>query len=146
MLVFTHAMKMTAAALSLAVMLVGAATPSQAQTTGTVRLHVVKVGFIVGGGSGVLIYHGHRYRLAVSGIGLGSLGIAAVDLVCTASNLSGPGAIAGTYGGAGAGGSFVGGGQVATLQNGNGVVLQLRGVQAGFQISLGLSGMTLMMR
>ena len=93
MLVFTHAMKMSAAALSLAVMLVGAATPSQAQTTGTVRLHFVKVGFIVGvgGGSGVLIYHGHRYRLAVSGIGLGSLGIAAVDLVGTASNLSGPG-------------------------------------------------------
>jgi hypothetical protein len=145
MLVFTHAMKMTAAALSLAVMLVGAATPSQAQTTGTVRLHVVKVGFIVGvgGGSGVLIYHGHRYRLAVSGIGLGSLGIAAVDLVGTASNLSGPGAIAGTYGGAGAGGSFVGGGQVATLQNGNGVVLRLQGVQAGFQVSLGLGGMTL---
>ncbi len=145
MLVFTHAMKMSAAALSLAVMLVGAATPSQAQTTGTVRLHVVKVGFIVGvgGGSGVLIYHGHRYRLAVSGIGLGSLGIAAVDLVGTASNLSGPGAIAGTYGGAGAGGSFVGGGQVATLQNGNGVVLRLQGVQAGFQVSLGLGGMTL---
>ena len=134
MLVFTHAMKMSAAALSSAVMLVGAATPSQAQTTGTVRLHVVKVGFIVGvgGGSGVLIYHGHRYRLAVSGIGLGSLGIAAVDLVGTASNLSGPGAIAGAYGG-GAGGSFVGGGQVATLQNGNGVVLRRQGVQAGFR-------------
>jgi hypothetical protein len=148
MLVFTRAMKTAAAVVSLAVMLLGAATPSQAQTTGTVRLHIVKVGFIVGvgGGSGVLIYHGHRYRLAVSGIGLGSLGIAAVDLVGTASNLTSPGAIAGTYGGAGAGGSFVGGGQVATLQNGNGVLLQLQGVQAGFQVSLGLGGMTLSLR
>ena len=150
MLVFTRAMKMAAAAMSLAVMLLGAATPSQAQapTMGTVRLHIVKVGFIigVGGGSGVLFYHGHRYRLGISGIGIGSLGIAAVDLVGTASNLTSPGAIAGTYAGAGAGGSFVGGGQVATLQNGNGVVLQLRGVQAGFQVSLGLGGMTLMMR
>jgi hypothetical protein len=100
----------------------------------------------VGGGSGVLIYHGHRYRLSVSGIGIGSLGIAAVDLVGTASNLTSPGAIAGTYGGAGAGGSFVGGGQVATLQNGNGVVLQLQGLQAGFQVSLGLGGMTLMLQ
>ena len=99
MLVFTRAMKMAAAAVSLAVMLLGAATPSQAQTTGAVRLHIVKVGFIigVGGGNGVLIYHGHRYRLSVSGIGLGSLGIAAVDLVGTASNLTSPGAIAGTY-------------------------------------------------
>jgi hypothetical protein len=148
MLAFTRATKMAAAAVSLAVMLLGAATPSQAQTTGTVRLHIVKVGFIigVGGGSGVLFYHGHRYRLSVSGVGLGSLGIAAVDLVGTASNLTSPGAIAGTYAGAGAGGSFVGGGQVATLQNGNGVVLQLQGVQAGFQVSLGLGGMTLMMR
>jgi hypothetical protein len=148
MLVFTRAMKMAAAALSLAVMLLGAATPSQAQTTGQVRLHIVKVGFIigVGGGNGVLFYHGHRYRLSVSGIGLGSLGVAAVDLVGTASNLTSPGAIAGTYAGAGAGGSFVGGGQVATLQNGNGVVLQLQGVQAGFQVSLGLGGMTLSLR
>ena len=115
---------------------------------GPVRLHIVKVGFIigVGGGNGVLIYHGHRYRLSVSGIGLGSLGVAAVDLVGTASNLTSPGAIAGTYAGAGAGGSFVGGGQVATLQNGNGVVLQLQGVQAGFQVSLGLGGMTLSLR
>ena len=150
MVVFTRAMKMAAAAVALAVMLLGAAMPSQAQapTTGTVRLHIVKVGFIigVGGGSGVLFYHGHRYRLAVSGIGLGSLGIAAVDLVGTASNLVSPGAIAGTYAGAGAGGAFVGGGQVATLQNGNGVLLQLQGVQAGFQVSLGLGGMTLSLR
>jgi hypothetical protein len=148
MFVFTRAMKMAAAVVSLTIMLLGAATPSQAQTTGTVRLHIVKVGFIigVGGGSGVLIYHSHRYRLAVSGIGIGSLGIAAVDLVGTASNLTGPGAIAGTYAGAGAGGTFVGGGQVATLQNGNGVVLQLQGLQAGFQVSLGLGGMTLMLQ
>src|SRR5580704_11221958 len=86
MLVFTRAIKMAAAAVSLAIMLLSAATPSQAQTTGQVRLHIVKVGFIigVGGGNGVLYYHGHRYRLAVSGIGLGSLGVAAVDLVGTA--------------------------------------------------------------
>jgi hypothetical protein len=68
---------------------------------------------------------------------------AAVDLVGTASNLTSPGAIAGTYAGAGAGGAFVGGGQMATLQNANGVVLQLQGIQAGFQVSLGLGGMTL---
>ncbi|MGA8496508.1 MAG: hypothetical protein WB764_13580 [Xanthobacteraceae bacterium] len=148
MFVFTRAMKMAAAAVSLAIMLLGAATPSQAQTTGQVRLHIVRVGFIVGvgGGSGVLIFQGHRYRLSVSGIGIGSLGVSAVDLVGTASNLTSPGAINGTYGGVGAGGAFVGGAQVATLQNANGVVLTLQGVQAGFQVSLGLGGMTLLMR
>ena len=109
------------------------------------RLHVVKAGFIigVGGGSGVLIYRGQRIPLSVSGIGLGSLGVAAVDLVGTAYNLPRPGLIAGTYVGAGAGGTFVGGGQVARLQNQNGVVLELQGVQVGFQVSLGLGGMTI---
>jgi hypothetical protein len=142
-----RACRMAAMALIAAVTLVAASTPSSAQV-GTVRLHIVKAGFIVGvgGGSGVLYYHHHAYRLSVGGIGLGSLGIAAVDLVGTASNLHSPYDIVGTYGGGGAGAAFVGGGQVATLQNDRGVMLRLQGVQAGFQISLGLGGMTISMR
>jgi hypothetical protein len=87
-----------------------AATPSQAQT-GAVRLNIVKVGFIVGagGGSGALSYHGRTYRLSVGGVSLGSLGVASADLVGTASNLHRPSDIAGTYGAAGAGFTFVGG-------------------------------------
>jgi hypothetical protein len=124
-----------------------AATPSQAQTC-SIRLHIVKAGFIVGagGGSGTLVCHGRPYRLSVGGIGLGSLGVAAADLAGTASNVQNPASVAGTYGAAGAGVTFVGGGQVATLQNGNGVVLQLSGGQVGFQVSLGLAGMTLALR
>jgi hypothetical protein len=134
------------AAALMSIMLVGT-TQSQAQT-GTVRLNIVKAGFIVGagGGSGVLHYHGRTYRLSVGGIGLGSLGIAAADLAGTASNLHRPQDIAGTYGAAGAGVTFVGGGQVATLQNEKGVVLQLHGGQVGFQVSLGLAGMTIGLR
>ena len=130
----------------MSIMLVGV-TQSQAQT-GTVRLNIVKAGFIVGagGGSGVLHYHGRTYRLTVGGIGLGSLGVAAADLVGTASNLHRPQDIAGTYGAAGAGVTFIGGGQVATLQNEKGVVLQLHGGQVGFQVSLGLAGMTIGLR
>jgi hypothetical protein len=125
--------------------MLGASTPSRAQTTGRVRLHIVKAGFVVGvgGGDGVLLYRGRSYRLAVGGVGVGSLGIAAVDLRGTARNMRGPESISGTYGGAGVGAAFIGGRQVATLRNGNGVVLQLRGVQTGFQVSLGLAGMTI---
>jgi len=136
----------TVVAALMSITLVGA-TQSQAQT-GTVRLNIVKAGFIVGagGGSGVLHYHGRTYRLTVGGIGLGSLGVAAADLVGTASNLHRPQDIAGTYGAAGAGVTFIGGGQVATLQNEKGVVLQLHGGQVGFQVSLGLAGMTIGLR
>jgi hypothetical protein len=147
MLNFVREIKALAIILVAAAMLIGPAAQSHAQT-GTVRLHIVKVGFIVGvgGGSGTLIYHGHRYPLRVSGIGIGSLGVASVDLIGSASNLHSPADIAGTYGAAGAGAAFVGGAQVATLQNEKGVVLTLRGMQVGFQVSLGLAGMTLSMR
>ena len=132
---------------ALASMSLAATTPSQAQTC-SIRLHIVKAGFIVGagGGSGTLVCHGRAYRLSVGGIGLGSLGVAAADLAGTASNVRGPASVAGTYGAAGAGVTFVGGGQVATLQNQNGVVLHLSGGQVGFQVSLGLAGMTIALR
>jgi hypothetical protein len=130
---------------ALASISLAAATPSQAQTTCSIRLHIVKAGFIVGagGGSGTLVCHGRAYRLSVGGIGIGSLGVAAADLSGTASNVHNPASVAGTYGAAGAGATFVGGGQVATLQNQNGVVLRIAGGQVGFQVTLGLGGMTL---
>ena len=144
MLSFDRAIKLAAACTTAAVMSFGASTPSRAETC-SIRLHVVKAGFIVGvgGGSGTLYCQGRAYRLSVGGIGIGSLGVAAVDLRGTASNVRTPGSVAGTYAAAGAGATFVGGGQVATLQNGNGVVLQVQGPQVGFQVNIGLGGMTL---
>lgn len=144
MLNFIRSIKIFAVALIAAATLAGASTESRAQT-GAVRLHIIKAGFIVGvgGGSGILIYHGRRYPLRIGGIGIGSLGVAAVDLVGTAHNLRAPADIAGTYGAAGAGATFIGGGQVARLQNEKGVVLEVRGPQAGFQVSLGVGGMTI---
>jgi hypothetical protein len=140
--------KLVATVLLAMATLVGASAPSRAQSVGAVRLHVVKAGFIigVGGGRGVLIFHGHRYPLSLGGIGIGSLGIASVDLRGTASNLRHASDIVGTYGAVGAGASFVAGGQAATLQNERGVVLVVEGVQVGFQVSLGLAGMTIAMR
>jgi hypothetical protein len=132
---------------ALASITLASASPSQAQTC-SIRLHIVKAGFIVGagGGTGSLVCHSRAYRLSVGGIGLGTLGVAAADLAGTASNVHNPANVAGTYGAAGAGVTFVGGGQVATLQNQNGVVLRLSGGQVGFQVSLGLAGMTLAMQ
>jgi hypothetical protein len=144
MLSFIRAIRLVAAVLIAAATLAGVSTESRAQT-GTVRLHIVKAGFIigVGGGTGTLFYHGHRYPLSIGGIGIGSLGVAAVDLRGTAYHLHNPADIAGTYGAVGAGATVVGGGQVAQLQNGKGVVLQVAGAQVGFQVSIGLGGMTI---
>lgn len=147
MLGFERIIKWATAIAAAAALSFAAAGPSYAATC-SVRLHVVKAGFIVGvgGGSGTLYCHGGAYRLRLGGIGIGSLGVAAVDLVGTASNIHSPNDIAGTYGAAGAGATFVGGAQGATLQNENGVVIRVRGAQVGFQVSLGLAGMTIALR
>src|ERR1700761_8432952 len=95
---FSKAIKFFAAALAALAIVAAAPSPSQA-ATGSVRLHIVQVGFIIGagGGNGRLYFNHHVYPLTLGGIGIGSLGVAAVDLVGTASNLHSPYDIVGTY-------------------------------------------------
>jgi hypothetical protein len=82
------AMKFFAAAS--AALALTAASPSQSQAaTGTVRLHVVKGGVVLGGTNGDgFLYFGHRrYHLTVTGSSIGTVGVATLDLVGTVSNL-----------------------------------------------------------
>jgi hypothetical protein len=141
------AMKFFAAAS--AALALTAAAPSQSQAaTGTVRLHVVKAGLVLGGTNGDgFLYIGHRrYHLSVTGSSIGTVGVATLDLVGTVSNLRRPSDIAGSYSDAGAGVSIGAGPSATTLQNDHGVILQLQGPQTGLQVSLSLGGMTIAMR
>jgi hypothetical protein len=139
-----RATKFCVAIIVTTMMLTGAASRSYAET-GSVRIKVTKVGFIVGvgGGSGTLTFKGKNYRLSIGGVSAGTIGVAGVDLVGTASNLRTAADIAGTYSAVSAGIAVAGGAKAATLQNANGVVLQLRGRQVGFEASLSLSGLTI---
>ena len=123
-----RATKFCAAFIVAATMVAGTPTRSYADT-GSVRLKITKVGFIVGvgGGSGVLHFKGRSYRLSISGVSVGTIGVSGMDLVGTASNLRTAADIAGTYSALSAGIAVAGGGKVATLQNANGVVLQVQG-------------------
>lgn len=125
-------------------MLIGAVSQSYADT-GSVRLNIKKVGFIVGvgGGSGTLNFKGKSYRLSIGGVSAGTIGVAGADLVGTASNLRTAADIAGTYSAISAGVAVAAGAKAVTLQNSNGVVLQLHGRQVGFEASLSLSGLTI---
>jgi hypothetical protein len=144
MLSLFRATKFCAAILVTAIILTGAPSRSYAET-GSVRLKITKVGFIVGvgGGSGTLTFQGKHYRLSIGGVSAGTIGVAGMDLVGTASNLRTAADIAGTYSALSAGIAVAGGGKVATLQNSNGVVLQLQGRQVGFSASLSVSGLTI---
>jgi hypothetical protein len=147
MLGFFRTMKFGAAILAGALMMVAASTESRAQTgtTGTVRIQIVKAGFIVGvgGGKGTLTFNGKSYPLSIGGVSVGTIGVATVNLEGTARNLRTAADIAGTYGAASASVAIVGGAKVATLKNEKGVVLEVHGVQLGLEASLSLSGMTI---
>jgi hypothetical protein len=142
-----RAMKYGAAIVVAAVMLLAVASPSNAET-GSVRVTVTRAGFIVGigGGSGTLRFAGRTYPFSVGGVSVGTIGASSADLVGRAYHLRRPSDIAGTYTSVGAGVAIAGGGRVARLRNSNGVVLELRGRQVGFELSIDLSGMTVSMR
>ena len=146
MLRFVRAIRLGAIVL-VAAMLASVSTPSSADT-GRVRIKVAKAGFIIGigGGSGTLTFKGKTYGLSVGGVSLGTIGIAEVNLVGTASHMRTAADIAGAYTAEGAGVAVVGGAKVARLRNANGVIVELHGVQVGLDLSLNLSGMTVELR
>ena len=124
-----RAMKFSAALLLAAVMLSGVSTASSAQTTGIVHLRIVKAGFILGagGGQGTVTFHGATHRLKIGGVGIGTIGIAEARLIGVAYHMHHVTDIVGTYNAVGASVAVVGGPKVARLQNGKGVILELRG-------------------
>ena len=124
---------------------VGLASSSHADT-GTVRVIFTKGGFIVGvgGGQGVLNFHGHNYRFTVSGMSVGfTIGASTTQLVGQALNLQSPADIQGTYSVIGAGGALAAGAGGVQLQNQRGVVLQLAGGKVGVELSAAVGGVTL---
>jgi hypothetical protein len=148
MFAFFRTMKLQATVAITGAFLFGAPSIADAQTTGTVRFQVAKAGFIigVGGGTGTLRFKGKTYPLRVEGLSAGTIGVAQADLVGTASNLRDPTDIVGSYSAAGAGVAIAGGARSIQLQNSKGVVLNLRGKQAGFEASLGVGGATITMQ
>ena len=79
-----------------------------------------------------MTYNGVVYPLSVGGVSVGTIGIAGMKLVGTASNLRTAADITGTYGAASASLAVVGGAKVAQLQNEHGVILQVQGVRGWF--------------
>ena len=147
MLNLSRATTFGTAFLAMAVILTAAPSLSYAET-GSVSMRISKVGFIVGvgGGSGTLTFKGKQYRLSIGGVSAGTIGVASMNLVGRATNLRTAADIAGSYSVASAGLAVAGGAKVATLQNANGVVLQLQERQVGFEASVAVSGLTISLR
>src|SRR5580698_5754372 len=124
-----------------------ASTPSQAEA-GSVRVVFTKAGFIVGIGGcrGILTFRGHHYPFTVSGASFGAtIGASTTQLVGRALNMHAPSDLAGSYSAIGAGAAVAGGAGGVQLQNARGVILQLRGVKVGVELSAAVGGVTVTM-
>src|ERR1700742_991110 len=143
-----HVVRFLAAAL-LALFAGGAASPARADS-GTVRVVFTKGGFIigVGGGDGVLFFHGHRYPFTVSGMSIGlTIGASTTQMSGHALHIHSPGDIQGSYSVIGAGGALAAGaGGVSLRNNQTGVVLQLAGGKVGVEVSAAVGGVTIALR
>jgi hypothetical protein len=129
-----------------AALAVGGISGTAQAATGTVSLHVVSAGFIlgVGGGDGVLRFRGVNYPLSLGGISAGvTIGVSGADLVGTAYHMRDPHDIEGVYSAIGAGVAVAAGATALSLSNAKGVVLRLQGRQVGFKFSFALSGLTI---
>jgi hypothetical protein len=135
-----------AATAALTAVFIASSAPAFAGT-GRVRLRMANAGFIVGigGGSGTLTFQGHTYPLRIGGLTIGTIGASGGTLVGTARNLNSPTDIVGTFTAVGAGIAVAGGARIIRMQNSNGVILELQGMQAGFEANAGLSGFSLSM-
>jgi hypothetical protein len=125
------------------------ATTYSRADTGAVRVVFTKGGFIigVGGGHGILTFHGRNYPFQVSGMSFGAtIGGSTNQLTGRALNLRRPSDLAGSYSAIGAGGALAGGAGGVHLQNANGVVLQLSGVKMGVELSAAVSGVQIVMQ
>ena len=121
-------------------------TPADAQSTGSVRFRVASAGFIIGtgGGTGTLNFKGRTYPLSVGGLSAGTIGVSSADRWRRVdAHREGH---CRQYPVAGAGLTVVGGVSAVTLQNSNGVVLRLRGRQAGLKATLGVGGVQVTMQ
>jgi hypothetical protein len=122
----------------------GIASPSKADT-GQVRVVFTKGGFIVGvgGGQGVLYFHGHRYPFTVSGASVGfTIGASTTQFTGRARNLRTAADIQGNYSVIGAGGALAAGAGGVALQNEKGVVLELAGGKVGLEVSAAVGGVS----
>ena len=116
---------------------------------GKIALTLYKAGFIVGGsgGTGTLTFKGKQYPVNIGGVSLGAtIGVSKAELIGEVYNLKQASDIEGGFVAAQAGAALVGGGKVAELKNGKGVVLKVKGKEVGLELALDLSGMDIKLK
>src|SRR5579859_2324511 len=127
--------------------LIGGAFESAAHAdSGGISFRVVKAGFVIGGsaGSGMLNFHGRRYRLNIGGLSYGfTFGASETRFHGAVSNIRRPSDVSGVYAAGNVGAAVGRGAQAIVLTNQKGAVLTLTGSSVGAIVSADLNGLVI---
>jgi hypothetical protein len=138
--------------LAMAAFLLLAVTPGVAQgpyyAIGSVSIDMMSVAAGVGfsSGSGVLRFQGKRHVFKIDGLSVGNVGISSISAVGNVYNMTSVSQFPGNYGAVGAGITLAGGVAGLTMQNQNGVIINLYAVQQGVQLNIGPQGFNITMQ
>jgi hypothetical protein len=116
---------------------------------GSISFTVIKAGIVIGGsgGSGMLVFHGARYPIAIGGLSYGfTFGASETRFYGSVTNIRRPSDVAGVYAAGNVGAAIVRGAQAIVLTNQNGAILTLTGDSIGAIVSADLNGLVLTMR
>lgn len=116
--------------------------------SGTVKLEStsIAVGVGVSWGDGTLTFEGKEYPFTVKGLSISDLGFSKVHATGEVYDLKKVSDFAGKYGVAEAGAAVGIGGTGLTMKNQNNVVIILRAVQKGVELTAGLEGLEIKMK
>ena len=111
------------------------------------RIHITggSVAFLAGvsWGHGMIDFHGHRYRVKVRGLKVGSIGAASYNARGEVFHLAHLHDIDGVYGAADASATAGAGAGAITLHNSHGVIINMMSSSAGLQLTLAPAGVEL---
>ncbi len=133
----------TVLALMLAISVAGAAEKKKPDATIELKEGSVAAGIGYSWGGGTLRYHGKTYPVSVDGLSVGSVGIARATAKGSVYHLKDLKDFDGNYAAVGAGATVGGGGGAVTMQNQNGVTINLVGTSQGLKLTLAAGGVNL---
>lgn len=136
------------AAFGMIALLAAPAVGQGRQPSGTITLETTSIGFIFGAewGGGTINFRGKTYPVRVRVFEAGVIGAQATTFTGRIFNARSIADIAGIYAAGGATATLGAGGDIATLKNSKGVVIELRGSSAGLAAKLAGKGFDLQLR
>jgi hypothetical protein len=108
----------------------------------TLKVHMASIAVGVGysWGGGIVTFQGQEYPCRVDGLSVGEVGISSAEAIGNVYNLTNIEDFSGDYLAVSAGAVLAGGGDVTTMRNQHGVVIDLIGTSQGAKIMLAVQG------